>query len=64
MKKMVNKICKTGSDEYIKTFVPGLDKLLGEGIPKGSSVLVEGGPGSGKTIFYFTLKSRRPKKIG
>ncbi len=31
--------------------VPGFDDLLENGIPKGSSVLVAGGPGSGKTIF-------------
>jgi len=35
--------------ERIKTGVPGLDKLFKRGIPHGASVLVEGGPGSGKT---------------
>ncbi len=34
--------CKTGID--------GLDKMLKGGIPKGNSVLLYGGPGSGKTI--------------
>lgn len=33
----------------LKTGVPGLDALFNEGIPEGSAVLVEGGPGSGKT---------------
>lgn len=36
--------------EYFKTGISGLDKLLKTGIPWGSSVLIEGGPGSGKTI--------------
>ena len=35
--------------KYIKTGVTGLDDLLGQGIPKGSSVIVAGGTGSGKT---------------
>lgn len=35
----------------LKTGIPGFDRLLGTGIPEGASVLVEGGPGSGKTIF-------------
>lgn len=37
--------------EFIKTGVPGLDKLFEQGIPKGSDVLIAGGAGSGKTIF-------------
>lgn len=36
---------------FYKTLVPGFDDLFAQGIPEGSSVLVEGGPGSGKTIF-------------
>ena len=35
--------------EYIKTGVSGFDDLFEHGIPKGSSVLVAGGTGSGKT---------------
>jgi len=35
--------------EMIKTGVRGLDDLLQEGIPKGWSVIVTGGPGSGKS---------------
>ena len=41
---------KTGR-EYIETGVPGFDDLFENGIPKGSSVIVAGGAGSGKTIF-------------
>jgi len=40
--------------EYF-TGIPGLDELLGHGIPIGSSVLVEGGPGSGKTILCLNI---------
>jgi len=37
---------------YVTTGVKGVDNLLdGKGLPKGSSVLVLGAPGSGKTIF-------------
>jgi KaiC/GvpD/RAD55 family RecA-like ATPase len=31
--------------------VPGFDDLITGGLPEGSSVLIEGGPGSGKTVF-------------
>lgn len=37
--------------EWIWTGIPGFDSLLKTGIRKGSSILVCGGPGSGKTIF-------------
>lgn len=37
--------------EYIKIGVPGFDELLEKGIPKGTNILVAGGPGTGKTIF-------------
>ena len=36
--------------ERVKTGIPGLDELVGGGIPKGSNVLVCGGAGTGKTI--------------
>jgi circadian clock protein KaiC len=34
----------------VATGIPGLDELVGGGIPKGRVILVIGGPGSGKTI--------------
>lgn len=37
--------------ERIKSGVPGFDELVEGGIPKGSSVLITGGSGTGKTIF-------------
>ena len=36
--------------ERVKTGVPGLDELVGGGIPKGHLILVSGGPGAGKTV--------------
>ena len=39
-------------EEWISTGVSGVDELLdGKGIPKGHTVLISGGPGSGKTTF-------------
>lgn len=38
-------------DQYIGTGIEGIDELFTLGIPRGSSVLCVGGPGSGKTIF-------------
>ncbi len=37
--------------ERIKTGIPGLDEILGGGIPQGTNVLIVGGTGTGKTIF-------------
>ena len=37
--------------ERVKTGIEGLDALIEGGIPEGSSVLVSGGSGTGKTIF-------------
>lgn len=37
--------------ERVPTGIPGLDELVKGGLPKGSSVLVSGGPGAGKSIF-------------
>ncbi|MFA6214035.1 MAG: ATPase domain-containing protein [Candidatus Micrarchaeia archaeon] len=44
-----------GNGEYIFTGIAGLDSMLGKGIPTGASVLVEGGPGSGKTMFCLAI---------
>ncbi len=35
----------------ITTGLTGLDKLMGGGFPKGTAVLLSGGPGAGKTLF-------------
>jgi KaiC/GvpD/RAD55 family RecA-like ATPase len=46
-----DKVKKINNDEWIKTGIDGFDGLLENGIPKGVSLLVAGGPGTGKTIF-------------
>lgn len=45
---------KSGKKSNIKwlfTGIQGFDDLLVKGIPKGSNIIIAGGPGSGKTIF-------------
>ncbi len=38
--------------DYVATGIPGVNRILGEqGIPRGHSILICGGPGSGKTTF-------------
>jgi len=51
--KVSRKTKRKQTEEYVKTGIKGFDTLFdkGHGIPSGMSVLVEGGPGSGKTIF-------------
>jgi len=52
--------------QYSKTYISGFDKLCPEGIPVGNAVLIEGGPGSGKTILGLTLLKemcKRGKKV-
>ena len=41
--------------EFIKTGIPGFDRLCGGGIPLGSQVLLYGMPGAGKTLFCIEL---------
>jgi circadian clock protein KaiC len=50
------KISKSKVEEYLKTGIKGFDSLFedGYGVPSGSAVLIEGGPGSGKTIFCLS----------
>ena len=36
--------------ERLSTGIAGLDALIEGGIPKGSTVLIAGNPGSGKTV--------------
>jgi len=45
------KVVKKSSKKFIKTGVTGFDNLITRGIPRGSSVLLCGGAGTGKTIF-------------
>ena len=43
------------NEKYISTGITGFDDLLKNGIPKGSSILVAGGAGSGKTTFCLQI---------
>lgn len=64
--KKTSKKEKDAKLEYIRTYIKGFDKLCPNGIPVGSSVLVEGGPGTGKTIFCISLMKemcKRGKKV-
>ena len=42
-------------EKYISTGIFGFDNLFKNGIPKGSSILVAGGAGSGKTNFCLQI---------
>jgi len=39
----------------LKTGVPGFDEMVSPGIPSGTTILVSGGPGSGKTTFCIQM---------
>lgn len=66
-KKIEKKFKKYEIKEKVKTYIPGFDELiLGDGIPGGTSLLIEGGPGSGKTIFALQVAAnacKRGKKV-
>jgi KaiC/GvpD/RAD55 family RecA-like ATPase len=47
----INANTEIDDENYVKTHVPGFDKLMEKGIPKGSAVLMAGGAGSCKTLF-------------
>ena len=46
----------------LKTGIDGLDEILKGGVPSGSSIILEGSPGSGKTLFglQFICKNDEP----
>jgi circadian clock protein KaiC len=46
---------KTIKENFVSTGIPGFDSLFVRGIPKGSSVLVAGGAGVGKTNFCLQV---------
>ncbi len=50
--------------ERVPTGVKGFDELIQGGIPKGGTVLVSGGTGSGKTIFATTFIYEGARKYG
>ncbi len=43
------------SEEYMRTGIAGLDGLFRDGMPSGSSVLIAGGAGSGKTLLTLQI---------
>lgn len=49
-------------ERYLSTGIPGFDKLIKSGIPKGSAVLLAGGAGSGKTIFGLQVLAHHAKQ--
>ncbi len=51
IKKMNGLSGRVDNSSWVKTGISGFDGLLGKGIPQGSSILLAGGAGSGKTIF-------------
>jgi circadian clock protein KaiC len=48
--------------EYIKTGISGFDGLFEKGIPKGNSVLIAGGAGSGKTIMCLQILAEAARR--
>ncbi len=53
---------KKKEEKFMKTGIPGFDKLFTHGIPIHSSILIEGGPGCGKTIFCLQIAYNTCKK--
>lgn len=62
VKEKVKEMVKSTPVDKIKTGIPGFDDLLTKGIPRGSSVLVEGSAGTGKTIFCLQIAHNACKR--
>lgn len=54
------------TDKRIPTGIAGLDELLGGGVPRGSSTIVQGGTGAGKTLIglQFLLEGAKRGERG
>ncbi len=50
--------------ERTKTGITKLDEILGGGIPKGNTVLITGGPGTGKTLLAWQFLYNGATKFG
>jgi circadian clock protein KaiC len=50
------------SKQYVKTGIKGFDGLFEKGIPKGNSVLIAGGAGSGKTIMCLQILAEAARR--
>jgi KaiC/GvpD/RAD55 family RecA-like ATPase len=59
--KMSNNEFKDAQD-YLKTGIVGFDDLMVKGIPKGSQILISGGPGTMKTTFCMQVLSNLAKQ--
>ncbi len=57
--KFVKRVLKPG---HVWTNVSGLDELLVDGVPDSASVLIAGGPGSGKTILCLQMAYEAAKR--
>jgi circadian clock protein KaiC len=53
-------------DERVRTGAPGLDEMLGGGLPQASATVVQGGTGTGKTLLglQFLLEGARNEEPG
>lgn len=50
--------------DVLETGVPGLDRVLGGGIPRGYTVLVGGAPGAGKTVLTSQIGFHQARRGG
>jgi circadian clock protein KaiC len=63
-KKEISKEKPEQKERFVKTGIEGFDSLFEKdmGIPNGAAVLVEGGPGSGKTLFCLATLNNLCKR--
>jgi circadian clock protein KaiC len=57
----------TGSPDKAPTGIAGIDDITGGGLPRGRTTLLQGGPGSGKTVFaleFLVHGARHNKEPG
>lgn len=58
----VTPLAGTEERPRVKIGIPGMDDLITKGVPCGSSVLISGGPGTGKTTFCLQLLNEASEK--
>ncbi|NCN99392.1 hypothetical protein GW923_04415 [Candidatus Pacearchaeota archaeon] len=64
LQKQEKEKTKKPDEKFMQTGIKGFDELFekGMGIPNGKAVLVEGGPGSGKTVFCLATTNELCKR--
>ncbi|OIO42524.1 hypothetical protein AUJ63_02470 [Candidatus Pacearchaeota archaeon CG1_02_35_32] len=64
LQKQEKEKTKKPDEKFMQTGIKGFDELFekGMGIPNGKAVLVEGGPGSGKTVFCLATTNKLCKR--